>query len=462
MIPATAALTHRVVAQATVSELLGRVFLTVFIISYFFRLTSRFPVLGAVRFDFFLGGFILICILFSPLPDKLRGNIEVSRRLRYFFLFIILSLPLVTWPGSVIRFHLIEWIKVFLLFIFVVVMVRTVGQLKWVFGVFLTCQAVRVLEPLYLHLTTGYWGSQAFSTIGGLSRLDRLSGAPHDVVNPTQLGWVIVNTVPFLWYLLWKSGRFGKVLALLATPPFLYCFLLTGSRSGLLSLIFVLLAIVFFTKNRSKNLLVALIIGIPVAIFSFSSIGGDMQTRYLSLVDSNVAGADTAKGRVDGLIRGIGSISNNPLFGNGLGTSRETNFNIVGGRAQITHNLYLEVFQETGLIGFTLFMMFIVAMFKSLVETKRLLLSSGRDETDWLFRMATAVQVWVVMDLFYSLSCFGLRSWEWYFFGGVATVCLALAREHFVTQAVPERVNINKNSGAFRLTLQFSGSERRK
>ena len=164
-----------------------------------------------------------------------------------------------------------------------------------------------------------------------------------------------------------------------------------------------------------------------------------MQTRYLSLVDDSVAGADTAQGRIDGIIKGIGSISNNPLFGNGLGTSRETNFNIVGGRAQITHNLYLEIFQETGLIGFTLFMMYIVAIFKSLMETKRLLIAAGRDETDWLYRMATAVQVWVVMDLFYSLSCFGLRSWEWYFFGGVATVCLALAREQAADQVVPEQ-----------------------
>ncbi len=418
--------------------MIGRGLFAIFIISYFVRLTSRYPVLGAVRFELLLGGLILLCVFLAPHSDKWRKSINVSQRLNYFFLYIFVSLPLVTWPGSVLRFHLVEWIKVALFFTFVVTLVRTAGQLKWVLGVFMVCQAIRILEPLHLHLTTGYWGSSAFSRVGGVSSvLDRLSGAPHDVVNPNQLAWVIVNMVPFVFYLLWKGGMPGKVLALLAAPPFIYCLLLTGSRSGLLSLIFVLLTIVFFSRRRGRNLIAAGVVAVPIATFAFGVLGGDMQTRYLSLVDDSVAGADTAQGRIDGIIRGIGSISNNPLFGNGLGTSKETNFNIIGGRAQITHNLYLEIFQETGLIGFTLFMLFMVAMFKSLMETKRLLIDQGRGENDWLFRLATALQAWVVMDLFYSLSCFGLRSWEWYFFGGIATTCLALAREQVLTDAVP-------------------------
>jgi O-antigen ligase len=291
-------------------------------------------------------------------------------------------------------------------------------------------------------MTTGYWGSSAHSTVGGqLSTLLRLSGAPHDVVNPNQLAWVIVSMVPFVFYLLWKGGVSGKILALLAAPSFLYSLLLTGSRSGLLSLIFVLLAMVYFSRRRVRNLVVVAVIAFPVALYSFGILGSDMQTRYLSLVDDTVAGADTVQGRIDGWGRGIKSISNNPLFGNGLGTSRETNFNVLGGRAQITHNLYLEIFQETGLVGFTLFMLFIVAIFKSLRETKLLLAAQGRKESDWLFRLATATQVWLVMDLFYSLSCFGLRSWEWYFFGGIATLCLALARQRAVSEVVAEPID---------------------
>ena len=412
---------------------------TVFILSYFLRFTSRIPTLGVVRFELLLGGLLLLIVLFSHIKDKFLFLERPSKTIILFFFYVLLSLPFVTWPGSVIQFHLVDWLKVFFLFIAIVATSRTEGQLKWVIGVFLACQTVRILEPLYLHITIGYWGDVAHSSVGGFSSLNRLRSAPHDVVNSNQLAWVINNTVPFLFYLGWKSGLIGKILTLMLAPMFFYCLLLTGSRSGLLTFIFILLTIVLFSKRKIRNFIVTVAIAIPIGLFAFGALGGDMQTRYLSLVDDSVAGADTAQGRIDGIIKGIGSISNNPLFGNGLGTSRETNFNIVGGRAQITHNLYLEIFQETGLIGFTLFMMYIVAIFKSLMETKRLLIAAGRDETDWLYRMATAVQVWVVMDLFYSLSCFGLRSWEWYFFGGVATVCLALAREQAADQVVPEQ-----------------------
>lgn len=421
--------------------MLGRVLLLLFIVSYFCRLTSRFPILGIFRFELLLGCAILFCIFLTNYSDKWRRSVQSCKQLYIFLFYVVISLPLVTWPGSVLRFHLEEWLKAAFFFLFIVTLVRTTQQLKLLIYVFMGTQAFRILEPLYLHLKYGYWGSQAFSSVGGTQTfLNRLSGAPHDVVNPNQLAWVIVNIVPFVFYLLWQGGKSGKILAMMSAPPFIYCLLLTGSRSGLLSFIFVLLVMVYLSRNPGRNFFKAMILAAPLAVFAFGMLAGNLQTRYHSLINQGVAGGDTVRGRIDSLTRGIGSISNNPLFGNGLGTSGETNTNVLGGKAQITHNLYLEVFQEVGLIGFTLFMMYIFAILKCLCEARRLLLHQGRGEMDWLYRFVTAVQAWVVMDLFYSLSCFGLRSWEWYFFGAVATVSLALAKE----QNCPTALGITK------------------
>jgi putative inorganic carbon (HCO3(-)) transporter len=404
--------------------------LTVFLISYFLHLTARIPALGAMRFDLILGGAILISVFLTQTEDKWRTTIETARKLNAFLLYIFLSLPFVTWPGSVIRLNLVDWIKTALFFVFVVSVVRTEKQLKWIMYVFLGCQAFRILEPLYLHITTGYWGDIAYSHVGGtMTGLDRLSGAPFDVVNPNQLAWVIVTVIPFFFYLFWQGGIAEKVISLIAIPPFIYCMLLTGSRSGLLSLVAVIAGIVYFSKRRIRNFLLTIVIIFPVSIYVFGHISSGFQTRYESLVESDVAGADTASGRINASIRQLSSLSNNPLFGNGLGTSRETNWNVLGGSSQVSHNLYIEILQETGIIGFTIFIIFVVSIIKSLREAKLILVQAGRDEQDWLYRIISATQVWVFMDLFYSLSCFGLRSWEWYFFGGVATICLAFARE---------------------------------
>jgi putative inorganic carbon (HCO3(-)) transporter len=414
--------------------------LTVFIVSYFLHLTARIPALGAMRFDLLLGSAILISVFLTQIEDKWRTTIETARKLNIFLLYIFLSLPLVTWPGSVIHLNLVDWIKTALFFVFVVSIVRTEKQLKWIMTVFLACQAFRILEPLYLHITTGYWGDIAYSSVGGtMTGLDRLSGAPFDVVNPNQLAWVIVTIIPFFFYLFWQGGIAEKVISLIAIPPFIYCMILTGSRSGLLSLGATIAGIVYFSKRRMRNALIVMLIIFPAAVYVFGHISSGFQTRYESIVDSDVAGADTASGRINASIKQLSSLSNNPLFGNGLGTSGETNWNILGGSSQISHNLYIEILQETGIIGFTIFILFVVSIIKSLREAKLILVQAGRDEQDWLCRIISATQVWVFMDLFYSLSCFGLRSWEWYFFGGVATLCLAFAREcHASSQEAAE------------------------
>ena len=411
----------------------------IFMVSYFLHLTARYSALGAIRFDLVLALLTLGAVLLSKRVDDNRFKLPLTRRLLSFLGYVLISLPLVTWPGSVLRFHLAEWLKVIMFFLLLVSVVRTERQLFWTFGVFLACQIFRVLEPLYLHITTGYWGDVAYSNNAGFVSLNRLAGAPADIVNANQLAWLCVSVLPFLFYLLGYGGKLWKTILLALVPAIIYALLLTGSRSGLLCLVFTVLAIVWVSQHRGKALFIACVVTVPLGAWAIGHMGGDMQTRYLSIVDSTVAGGDTAQGRISGLLKTLSTVSHNPLFGNGLGTSGEANHNIMGGSAQITHNLYLEVVQESGLIGFVLFVLVLVSIDKTLKAAQATLDSRGYDRSDWLFRLILGVRVWVYMDLFYSLSCFGLRSWEWYFFGGIATLCLVFANTREKAEAtMPE------------------------
>lgn len=404
---------------------------TIFTVSYFLHLTARFPLLGAIRFDLLLGLAYLALAFLQPQPDIFRFSEKTGRRLNLFLMYVLLSLPLVTWPGSVIKFHLDDWVKAAFFYLLVVGTVRTEKKLYWIMLVFIACQVFRAMEPLYLHVTKGYWGDVAYSHVGGvMSSLDRLSGAPHDVVNPNQLAWVIVTTVPFLFYLLWLASGWGKLLFLMLFSPMAYALLLTGSRSGLLSLAVTFLAMVAISKHKQRNFIVILLL-LLVAVPLLGHLTSGLQARYLSLLDSSQAGGDTAQGRVNALVLAIRSVADNPLFGHGLGTSGETNYNVMGASSQITHNLYLEILQEIGVIGLFLFLSIAVSIVRTLREAKMALLAIGDDRTSWLFRLLSALQVWVAMDLFYSLSCFGLRSWEWYFFGGIATSCKVFVQQRY-------------------------------
>jgi O-antigen ligase len=397
------------------------------VVSFFLHLTSRLPWLGAIRFDLVLMGLVLVS---SFMEQKQEGDRQdhSTKFLWMIIGFIFLSLPFVMWPGSVLRVGLLNYLKVVVFYFFTVSIINNEGRLKIFIFVFLACAIFRFLEPAYLHVTSDYWGSATYSTFEGkLLKLTRLSGAPHDVVNPNQLAWVIVSTFPFLYYLGWHGKRYLKILSVGVASAGVYVLMLTGSRSGLLSLIMTVAAILFYGEKKFRRAAIGLMILVPVAFFVAGKLSPDLSTRYLSTFEGGLPGSDTAAGRIQGIKEGVGTLGARVLVGHGLGTSRETNVNL-GGSDAPSHNLYLEITQELGLIGLCLFLVYVRGIWRNLGTANSILVDSVPGN-HWLIALAKAVQVWIIMDLFYSISCFGLNSWEWYLFGGVSVVILGAARQ---------------------------------
>jgi hypothetical protein len=173
-----------------------------FTVSYFLHLTSRFSGLGNIRLDLILYIVLAVLALLGGESEGKGADGRITKALLLFFICAMVSVPFAMWPGSVLRYGLQNFLKSVVFFLYLVRFVRTERHLKIFMMVFLGCQVFRGLEPAYLHITQGYWGDFATSYVGGeIQYLDRLSGAPHDIVNPNQLAWVILNAVPFIYYL---------------------------------------------------------------------------------------------------------------------------------------------------------------------------------------------------------------------------------------------------------------------
>jgi hypothetical protein len=399
-----------------------------FTASYFLRFTARFPALGAVRFDMLLYLILVVCALAAKGNTEKGENDRIVDALIKFFYCAMLSVPLAMWPGSVMRAGLPNFLKSVLFFLYIARFVNTEKKLKLFVVVFLGCQIFRGLEPAYLHLTQGYWGSFAASHPAGggkMQILERLSGAPADIVNPNQLGWVINSTFPFLYYLGWQAKKkYLRLGAIALAGILMYPLLLTGSRTGIVCLFVILLAIVALGKNASKNLVILCFVITPLLSVVMGLLSPDMAERYRSLVDSNAAGAETTQGRITGLQRNLSTAVNfHGIFGHGLGTTSEVNTHYLGGR-QPSHNLYLETLQEVGVVGLFFFLRYIATILSVLKNTK---IDLEHMSTSYPFRLIMALQVWIFYQLIYSLACFGLLSWEWYLFGGLALVTIRLA-----------------------------------
>ncbi len=391
----------------------------VFTVSWFLHLGDRIPLLGTIRFDLILIASILALIILAQEDTRdPQYHEQTSKKLNILIGYSILSIPFVQWPGSVLWFGLPNFIKAVIFYFFTIKLLSNVKRLKIFMGVFLLCQIFRVLEPLFLHLTQGYWGSRA--SMANWEFMDRLSGAPHDTVNPNGLAFIIDSIIPFLYFFSALS-KINKVALLLLLPLMLYTLVLTGSRSGLIGLIVISSIIIY----NSSNKVVLLGLSLLSAFVIFSFLTPVQKDRFLSIVDKNTENAITASGRLEGIKKDFKVALRRPFFGHGLGTSREANANF-GGIDQRAHNLFAEIAQELGLVGVVLFLSYvksIVTLIKKL-ESKR---EEWGYESIFLNQLWMALEVWFVMNFIFSFASYGLSSYEWYLFPGLLVVTSQLA-----------------------------------
>lgn len=384
------------------------------------NIPSRIAVIGMIRPTLVLVGLISMLILTARPGPEPKDPSSSTRILNTLIAYIVLSVPFVEWPGSVVKHGLDVFIKAVVFFYFTVQLVDTLPRLRTFVVVVFGCQVLRVLEPLFLHLTTGYWGS--FADMGDGYVLERLAGAPNDIVNPNGLAFVILTAVPFLYYLIGGSKR--KLVRLASVGllvALLYALVLTGSRSGMVGLLVIAAAIIFRSKHRSAILVMAAV----SAVLLVGVMTPDMKDRYLSLIDDGTRNAATTHGRMKHMMDEVRVATRHPLLGHGLGTSQEALSNEVG-RYQPSHNLYLEAIIELGLVGTVIYLRFLGSIFGNLRQVRGAIASLGsrlaeNDEKRQFYERCTgATLVLVVMCLVFSIASYGLSEFYWYLIAGLS------------------------------------------
>lgn len=390
----------------------------VFITSWFLHLGSRIPPLGTIRFDLILVG-ILTTIVLARKTVQHGPKTETDKVLRILIMYSILTIPFVQWPGSVINRGIEQLIKAVVFYYFTVALVDTEKRLKTFILVFVACQLFRVMEPLFLHITQGYWGS--YASMANWEYLDRLSGAPSDTINPNGLAFIVCTVLPFVYFL---SGLhwINRLALLIFAPLCVYALVLTGSRSGFVGLFGIVLGIVLKSRRPAPTATVAILI----AVLAFPFLSADMQDRYLSIVGMGAKNEGTASGRVEGVEENFSVALRRPFFGHGLGTSREANANF-GGEDKPAHNLYAEVAQELGFIGMIIVIFLIKSIFTGFSKCKQLYLKCHASV--YLLRIVDAMQIWLWLNILFSFASYGLTSYEWYLLAGFSVVLQRLAQQ---------------------------------
>jgi len=235
------------------------------------------------------------------------------------------------------------------------------------------------------------------------------------VVNPNGLASIVVTIVPLLHYLT-AGSKTGRVVYAATLPPLLWALVLTASRSGMIGL--GAIAALVWLKSRHKLALAAVVVA--VVFLSLPYLDANLSDRYLSIVSTHTKNAQTAADRYEGWKINLRVAMRRPLFGYGLGTSREANWHF-GGMDLPAHNLYLEALQEFGIFGLILFLMFVGSLFVGLRRAARAL-RQAKSPPPIVCRLVPGLQVLIGMNLLFSFASYGLSQYDWYLVAGLTEV----------------------------------------
>jgi putative inorganic carbon (HCO3(-)) transporter len=417
-----------------------------FLVSHFLHLTARVPVLGLMRFDLVLAAVTALAIVLGrrqSTSGPAAGMDPIAKRLLILVGYIIVTIPFVEWPGSVLH-NLQTYAKSLCFFFFLVATVDTTRKLKVLLAVYVATQVWRVLEPLYMHVTSGYWGS--FTSLGNWEYMDRLAGSPYDIINPNGLGFVIIMTLPLLHFLIKPDTTARRFLWAGVACAMCYALVLSASRSGFLAFVFLCLFVIWRSKYRAP-LLAAAVVG---GVVAFTLMTGLQRERYVSIFSHHAKGSVTAEERISGVIGDFQVSLRRPLFGHGLGTSREANANFRG-EDMPSHDLYTEAAEELGYIGLALLLSLIWSFLRACQKARQMVNASpSTDERlRFLHDVADSLVVVVAVDLFFSFASFGLSEPYWYFVGGLSVVTARLAVK-LAPPAVNDSPDRRPESRAFR------------
>jgi|TARA_R110000851_G_scaffold261811_1_gene414373 putative inorganic carbon (HCO3(-)) transporter len=380
-----------------------------YLITWYLQLNGRVGLLEAIRFEFILGAFLSCSAVIKVLgenstPTPLKTPVIL-------FLCILVFYTIFSYDRS------LSWqtfydrtFKFSMLALFFAAFIRTTWALKMATFAFLVAM-LKLTQEGFLGWLTGsmVWENQGILRLHGSTGLYR---------HPNSFSGLAVGCLPFIYYLLpiakwWQKAALGVLL--------IFCIVVivfTGSRTGYVASL--LLVTFFWWQKTASQKVKGVLVAIAIGLFALSIVPTDYIDRFESIFTLEEKEGKSSEKRILIIKDAISVFAAKP-WGVGVGafpTVRQEMF----GRAQDTHNLYLELLTNLSIFGFIAFL-FLVARLLSTIKSMQKHIVNCCDSSDsdikFLLALSSAIYAFVIARLF--LGMFGMDTYEiyWWFSTGV-------------------------------------------
>jgi O-antigen ligase len=183
--------------------------------------------------------------------------------------------------------------------------------------------------------------------------------------NYAHLGLFQLVSIGMLMGFLETAKHRTKVFYLILILVAFYALMLSGSRAGIIGTAVVL--VVHFSQTRVKGIYIAMLTS-ALIVLAITGIPDIFLSRMSTTLDSDATGA----GRVESWLHLTDFFNDsalNVIFGVGFMQFRFSAIQFFHSNAG--HNNYLNTYVETGMIGFIIFLMLLIVVFKQLRKNSK-------------------------------------------------------------------------------------------
>lgn len=365
----------------TSDSIISRNYTIFLIIFYFWALVAtpqhKFPFLGVIQFEkviMFLGWAVLV---FS---NKFRMRFSrITLLILLFYFWMLISYFVSPYQDFILsQLWLKSYWKLIIFYFLILFSINDINDIFYIFAGF-----VMVLFLYQIHSWYDFLHGGSYVWQQGIKRIVGVWSAEGGMGAPNAFSLVTLFSLPFAIF--WFNATKDKKIKVFLSFYFfmsIATIIFSGTRGALVGLIFFL----FFTFKRKLKDFKTMALFILIVSILLSIMPEGIKHRYFDLIIfkdkevqeiSDKIAINSALGRVEGLEDGLKLGVKRPIFGYGPGTSAiarnevRANFRSEGDELEL-HNLYGQIFSETGLIGTFLFLLIIIIYFFQLYSLKHI------------------------------------------------------------------------------------------
>lgn len=387
-----------------------------YIITFYTQPGSRFPALGAIRFELLLGGLIVLTLFFRK-GKKLFKSTQLNKAILFMFFSFCASFfgAFVTHTISSAVPILIQVIKYFCVYIMIIGTIDNVKKMKFFMLVYIGVIFFYFTEALIV-------GNFFFNPSG--PHLQAIGQFGHY----NSLGGITASNMSFISQLIFVAPFVIKLIFVIFGAIGFRVIVLTGSRTAYVGV--MVLGLIWIFLSKRKFIMSIVVIAFMFVVFIYMP--QEYKERFYTLGQAKdvIAGEevnDSMTGRWIIIKDAWKVFLQYPIVGCGLNSFYPVRGRLFN-RWQQTHNLYMQILTNIGAVGGIAFGYFLLTIFKYLKYCKTKLLAMGMQK-HYLMYMVKALYMFIIMRL--TVGMFGHDLYEnyWWFIAGLTMVVTDLVQK---------------------------------